>query len=256
MVALTLNGGLGNDVLVGSVGDDVVVGGDGNDVALMGDGNDTFIWNPGDDNDTIEGQRGFDTMLFNGANVSENFSISRNGGRVLFTRNVANVVIDLNDMEDIDLNALGGADFVTVNDLSGTDVVQIDVNLAATGGGGDSQIDNVIVNATNGNDVVLATGDATAASVLGLPWIVNIFGTEATLDQLSINLLAGDDVLDASGLVAMAIRLLGNGGDDNDVLIGGDGADTLLGGLGDDVLIGGPGIDILDGGPGNNIVIQ
>ena len=37
----------------------------------MGAGDDTFVWNPGDDNDTLEGQGGFDTMLFNGANVAE-----------------------------------------------------------------------------------------------------------------------------------------------------------------------------------------
>ena len=35
----------------------------------MGAGDDTFVWNPGDDNDTIEGQAGVDTLLFNGANV-------------------------------------------------------------------------------------------------------------------------------------------------------------------------------------------
>jgi Ca2+-binding RTX toxin-like protein len=86
--------------------------------------------------------------------------------------------------------------------------------------------------------------------------LVNITGAEMANDLLSILLLGGDDVLDASGLMATAIRLLADGGDDDDVLTGGDGADTLLGGLGDDVLIGGPGLDILDGGPGDNIVIQ
>ncbi len=59
--------------------------------ALMGAGDDTFVWNPGDDNDTLEGQAGFDTMLFNGANVAENIDISANGGRVRFFRNIANV---------------------------------------------------------------------------------------------------------------------------------------------------------------------
>ncbi|MCA9236153.1 MAG: hypothetical protein KDA44_11825, partial [Planctomycetales bacterium] len=255
-VGLMINGGLGGDVLVGSQGDDMIVGGDGNDLALMGDGNDTFTWNPGDDNDTLEGQNGFDTMLFNGANVSENFAITANGGRMLFTRDVANVVMDLDDVEAIRLNAQGGADFVTVNDLTGTDVTQLDLNLAAIGGGGDAQIDNVILNATTGNDVVIVNGNASGVAVLGLPWTVNIVGAEGTLDLLSINLLAGDDVLDASGLAATGIRLRADGGDDNDVLTGGDGADTLLGGLGDDVLIGGLGIDILDGGPGDNIVIQ
>ena len=119
-----MNGGLGNDILIGSEGDDLFNGGDGNDTALMGAGDDIFVWNPGDDNDTLEGQDGFDTMLFNGANVAENINISANGGRVLFFRDIANVTMDLNDVEKIDFNALGGADNIVVNDLSGTDVTR------------------------------------------------------------------------------------------------------------------------------------
>ena len=101
----------------------------------MGAGDDTFVWNPGDDNDTLEGQDGFDRMLFNGADVAENIDIAANGGRVRFFRNIANVVMDLNDVEGIDFNALGGADVVVVNDLSGTDVVEVNTNLAVNGVG-------------------------------------------------------------------------------------------------------------------------
>ena len=72
---------------------------------------------------------------------------------------------------------------------------------------------------------------------------------------MTINTLAGDDVLDASALAAGFINLSADGGIDDDVLTGSGGADILLGGDGDDVLIGGPGVDVLDGGPGNNIVI-
>ena len=107
-----MNGGLGDRLLLGSEGDDLINGGDGNDVALMGAGDDTFVWNPGDDNDTVEGQAGFDTMLFNGANIAEQIDISANGGRVRFVRDVANVTMDLNDVETIDFNALGGADTI------------------------------------------------------------------------------------------------------------------------------------------------
>ena len=96
----------------------------------MGGGDDTFVWNPGDDNDTLEGQGGCDTMLFNGANVAENIDISANGDRALFSRNMANVTMDLNDVETIDFNALGGADTIVVNDLGGTDVRTVNVNLA------------------------------------------------------------------------------------------------------------------------------
>jgi Ca2+-binding RTX toxin-like protein len=164
--------------------------------------------------------------------------------------------MDLDDVEHIIVNALGGADTIVVNDLAGTDAPEINVNLAATGGGGDAQPDTVIVNGTNGEDAVIIGGDASGVSVFGLTALVNITGAEMANDLLSILLLGGDDVLDASGLMATAIRLQADGGDDDDVLTGGDGADTLLGGLGDDVLIGGPGLDILDGGPGDNIVIQ
>ena len=75
-------------------------------------------------------------------------------------------------------------------------------------------------------------------------------------DRLTVNALAGDDVVDASALAAGAMLLTLDGGAGDDVLIGGAGNDTLLGGEGDDVLIGGPGLDTLDGGPGDDVVIQ
>jgi Ca2+-binding RTX toxin-like protein len=254
-IQLTMNGGLGNDVLLGGEGNDLFVGGDGDDLALMGAGDDTFIWNPGDDNDVLEGQAGFDTMLFNGANVAETIDISANGGRAIFFRNIANVTMDLDDVEAIDFNALGGADTIVVNDLSGTDLTEININLAASGGGSDGQPDTVIVNATNADDVILVTGDAGGVSVLGLATRINITGFDALQDRLVIRGLGGDDVIEASGLSAGGILLTADGGADDDVLIGGDGNDALLGGDGDDVLIGGLGIDVLDGGAGDNIEI-
>jgi Ca2+-binding RTX toxin-like protein len=254
-IQLTMNGGLGNDVFLGSEGNDLINGGDGDDVALMGAGDDTFVWNPGDDNDTLEGQDGFDTMLFNGSNGAENIDIAANGGRVRFFRNVANVTMDLNDVEGIDFNALGGADTMVVNDLSGTDVTEVNLDLNA-GGGGDAQPDNVIVMGTSGDDVALVVGDTAGTSVLGLSAQINVVGAESANDRLTINALAGDDVVEASGLAAGAIQLTADGGNGDDILVGGEGADTLLGQAGDDVLIGGPGTDVLDGGPGDNVVIQ
>ena len=109
-------GGDGNDVLIGGSGDDFVDGGPGNDIVFLGAGDDTFQWNPGDGSDTVEGQGGRDTMVFNGSDAAEKFDISANGNRVRFTRDVGNVTMDLNGVEEIDLNALGGADTITVND--------------------------------------------------------------------------------------------------------------------------------------------
>jgi Ca2+-binding RTX toxin-like protein len=253
-IQLTMNGGLGADLFLGSEGDDLINGGDGDDIALMGAGDDAFVWNPGDDDDTLEGQAGFDTLDFNGANVAENITISANGGRATFFRDIANVTMDLNDVEEISFDALGGAGNITVNDLSGTDVTKVSINLGAAGGGGDGQADTIFINATNADDVVIVAGD-NGVSVFGLAAQVDIFNFEAANDRIVINGLAGDDVIEASGLAVGAIQLTADSGDGNDVLIGGAGNDSLLGGAGDDVLIGGPGIDILDGGLGDNILI-
>lgn len=255
-IALTMNGGLGADLFLGSAGNDFVNGGDGDDVALLGGGDDTFVWNPGDDNDTIEGQAGFDTLLFNGANVAENIDISANGGRALFTRNVANVSMDLDDVETIDFHALGGVDNIVVNDLSGTDVTNVDLDLAGTLGGttGDGLQDTITINATNGDDTIVIAGDASGIQIfVNNTMTASIHGFDAT-DSLVIDGLGGDDVIEASGL--SGILLTANGGSGNDILVGSSGNDTLNGDAGDDVLIGGPGVDVLAGGPGDNILIQ
>lgn len=254
-INLQLQGGAGNDFLIGSQGNDLIVGGTGNDVSLMGAGDDTFVWNPGDGNDSVEGQAGFDTLLFNGAKVAENVAISANGSHTLFTRDVANVTMDLHGVESIAFNALGGADNVTVNDMTGTDVKEVDINLAATAGGtaGDGQIDTIFINATNGDDVITLTNVNGVITVSGLAETVHISGFDAN-DRLVINGLAGDDVIEASGFSGM--QLTANGGDGADVLVGSPGNDVLNGGNGDDVLLGGAGTDVLDGGPGDNVVIQ
>jgi Ca2+-binding RTX toxin-like protein len=224
----------------------------------MGAGDDTFVWNPGDGSDLVEGQGGNDTLQFNGANVSENIDLSANGSRLRLSRDVGNVVMDVNGVEQVSIAAKGGADNITVNDLSGTGVTQVNIDLAGTPGSGvgDGQADTVVVNGTAGNDVITIAGDAGSASVSGLAAKVQITGAEAANDRLIVNALGGDDVVAASGLSATAIQLTEDGGDGNDVLVGGAGNDTLLGGPGDDVLNGGPGQDSLDGGPGNNVLIQ
>jgi Ca2+-binding RTX toxin-like protein len=261
LIQTTVDGGTGNDNLLGTNGADVLLGGDGtdfidgqqgNDTAFLGAGDDTFQWDPGDGNDTIEGQDGTDKMLFNGANINELFDVSANGQRVRFTRNIANIVMDLNDVEDVDVKALGGADQLTVNDLSGTDVATVAPDL----GGADNAADNVIANGTAGDDVISVSGSGTTATVAGLRARIAISGAVAAGDRVTVNALAGDDVIDASGLAANAILLTGDGGQGDDVLIGGDGNDRLRGGDGDDVLIGGLGADTLDGGPGSNVVLD
>ena len=260
-IKLTIDGGAGNDTIIGSQGADMLVGGDGNDVitggrgddvALLGSGDDTFIWNPGDGSDMVEGQDGVDTLLFNGANVSENIDISANGSRVLFTRDVANVTMDLNGVEHIQFNALGGADNVTVNDLTGTDVTQVTIDLAGIAGGktGDGQTDTVTVNGTTGSDNITLANSGDEITVSGLAAQVTIDHADKG-DLLVVNGLGGDDVIDASNLAADHINLTLNGGTGNDVLIGSHGNDTVFGGTGSDVALLGDGDDTFVWNPGD-----
>ena len=210
VIGLTIDGGAGNDTITGSQGDDTLIGGDGNDtvvggrgndMALLGDGNDTFVWNPGDGSDIVEGQAGTDTLLFNGANIDENIDISANGSRVRLSRDVANIAMDLNGVENIQFNALGGADTITVNDLTGTDVKQVNIDLSGTAGSGqgDGAADNVIVNGTAGDDNVTVASSGAGVVVNGLAAKVTLAGAEGALDSLTVNGLGGDDTIDASG---------------------------------------------------------
>ncbi len=265
LIAITVDGGAGGDTLLGSNGVDLLLGGNGDDfadgqqgddVALLGAGDDTFQWDPGDGSDVIEGQDGTDTMPFNGSAANEIMDVSANGGRVRFTRNIANITMDLDDVESIVARTLGGADNVVVNDLSGTDVDGVTADLAASGGGDDLQPDNVIADATNGDDVATVGGAGANVQVTGLAARVSVSGGVAGSDRVTVNALAGDDVLDASGLAASAALLTLDGGEGADVLLGGAGDDTLLGRAGDDVLIGGPGSDTIDGGAGDNVVLD
>src|SRR5262249_15545640 len=154
----------------------LVIGGTGNDVGLLGAGDDTFVWNPGDGSDTVEGQAGTDTLLFNGSHVAENIDISAHGSRARLSRDVRDRPPGPNGVEHIEVNARGSADTVTVNDLTGTGVNQVAIDLGAQPGspGGDGAADTIVINATNGNDAITIVNNNGVVTVSGLPEAVTI----------------------------------------------------------------------------------
>ena len=191
----TLLGGAGNDTFLGQEGNDFVDGGRGADLAVLGSGDDRFQWDPGEGSDVVEGKSGVDAMTFNGSGQDEIFDVSANGKRVRFLRNLGNIVMDLNDVEQIDLDALGGVDSLTVNDVSGTDLTTLNTDLEAALGGGVSDLlaDTVTVNGTDGNDAVVVSGSNGAATVAGLAATIHVTAADPTLDVLAVNTGAGDD---------------------------------------------------------------
>jgi Ca2+-binding RTX toxin-like protein len=188
--------GPGEDTILGSNGADVLRGGDdndfidgqqGNDTVFGGAGNDTIQWDPGDGSDTVEGGDGTDTLLFNGSAGAEILEASANGARVRFTRNLGSVVMDLDDVEILTLNALGNTDQFTVNSLTGTDLTQVNVDLAGLIGGttGDGVADTVVINGTTGDDVITATLPGGQLLVSGLAASVLVKNFETNMDRWS-----------------------------------------------------------------------
>ena len=265
-IQLIVDGGAGDDTLAGAQdvetlqggeGNDSLDGNGGNDLGLLGAGDDTFVWDPGDGSDTVEGDEGNDTMVFNGAASAERIDLAANGGRLDFVRSPGSIRMDTAGVERVEVNALGGADAVTVNDLSGTDVTDVKVDLAgALGGtGGDGEDDHLVVNGRDVDDALTVAGDAAAVTVSSASTRVTLRHHEPN-DELVVDGLDGNDHLIAPGLVTavggdvIALTLDGGAGDDE--LFGGRGADLLLGGDGNDVLAGFKGDDLTVSGAGDD----
>ena len=126
-IAVTVNGGEGDDALTGTDGADTLNGGPGNDtiVGFRGndtmngdDGDDTLIWNNGDGSDRFDGGAGSDIARQNGANAgNDHFIASANGQRVTATRdNLGPFFLDISTTETLQVNGQGGDDSFEVND--------------------------------------------------------------------------------------------------------------------------------------------
>jgi Ca2+-binding RTX toxin-like protein len=251
----TILGGNGADSLLGGGGNDFIDGQQGNDAAFLGAGDDVFQWDPGDGSDLVEGQEGFDTLAFNGSSASEKINLSANGGRVSFSRDVAAIAMDLDDIEFIKFAAQGGSDNIVVGDLSATDVLEVAIDLRPFGiGAGDGQADSVTAHGSVGGDSIEVVASGGTVTVAGLSTLIQMQGFEPA-DRLTVSGNDGDDLISASTVPLGAMILTLDGGAGNDTLVGSGGNDTLLGGTGNDLLDGGAGNNTLDGGIGNDTYV-
>jgi RTX calcium-binding nonapeptide repeat (4 copies) len=212
--ATTLDGGDGNDMLLGGNGAERLLGGPGDDfidanqgmdVVGGGDGADTIQWDPGDSSDVVDGGAGPDRLVFNGANIGENFAVTADAGHVRFTRDIAAIALDLDNTEALQLRTLGGSDTVTVGDLTGTDLTDLTTDLTATGTS-DGTADQVTVNGTTGDDHITVVDDGSAVVVGGLTTTVQVSGADTSLDHLVVAGLEGnDDITATAGAQALIL---------------------------------------------------
>jgi hypothetical protein len=204
LMRITLDGGDGGDVVLGGPGPDLLIGGDdfddikggrGDDTAYLGADFDRFSWAPGDGSDTVDGGASSrDSLSFLGSGDAETFELA--GDR--FTRDVGNIVMDLDDVEIVDAQAGAGADTFRIADSS---VTELNAGLAPGSGANDP--DRIEIEGTEGDDKVTVTGTKVvwgSATVTGLPVKLGISFAQIGFDTLAIDTLGGDDSIDTSGL--------------------------------------------------------
>ena len=157
-------------------------------------------------------------MLFNGANVAEKFDLSANGDRLRFTRDIANITMDTHGVERVDVQALGGADTVTVErphrhrrDRAG--------HRPRRGRTAPPTARSITQRHERRAITINVAGDACRIARHRPPPTVRIRSAEPT-DSLIVNGLDGDDAIAAAGLPAGLISLVIDSGAGNDTVAG------------------------------------
>ncbi len=202
----TIMGGGVGDIIHGGAGNDLIVGGRGND-SLFGDGGvDTFVWNPGDASDVMDGGTGADQLVFNGANINEQITMSSVGGVFHLTRDVANITMDTKSVEHLNLTTLGGADTVIISDLSTTAMKTIRINSAGSNGAPDGLIDTLIVNGSDIDDHMRVDTVGSDVQVSTHGTAIQLSGFDTT-DNVIVNGGLGQDNVFATAKASAALNV-------------------------------------------------
>lgn len=207
-------GGDGIDSLYGGRGDDTIDGQKGNDFMSGGIGNDKLIWNNGDGSDILNGGTGYDTAVVNDDPVKgDDFVLGQKGNNAFFERvNFGQFSLDADNVEKFDINATGGDDRLTVNDLSNTDVKLVDFS----GGAGNDTLDG-----SNTSTKITANGGAGNDELIG-----------GSANDTLIGASGNDDIEGEKGDDTM----IGGAGNDTLGWDDGDGSDRMSGNSGYDTI--------------------
>ena len=243
----------GTDLIDGGMGWNILIGGLGIDILMGGADSDIFQWNAGDGFDFITGNGGEDYIDANGAAGGLNqFDVMRYGTAYLMNYNG-----DFNSGFEADgvptSNFFSGANSAAtanVEDLSGINVQRLAFYFSG------STTAAVTVNGSIADNVLTIGAsplDPTLQIISGLPYDFRMTGpVDPTLNTLTVQGLAGNDVITVEDSALAITEVVINGGDGNDLLTG---ANQIIGGAGNDTLQGGLGNDSLDGGAGDNLFL-
>ncbi len=98
------------------------------------------------------------------------------------------------------------SDLVTINDLTGTSIRRVHVDLSGSDGMGDQQPDVVTVNGTDQADDIGVLESSNGVAVKGLSALTDVSGGEST-DQLQIDALGGNDSVNVTQTAATPIGI-------------------------------------------------
>ncbi|MEW6740894.1 MAG: calcium-binding protein [Nitrospirota bacterium] len=265
---LVLQGSEGDDILYGFSSSDVINGMAGNDRIYGREGDDILRGNAGDDklfgeagNDTLQGGEGDDTLyghegddIINGGAGNDQLYGGLGNDTYIFSRGSGQDTII-----DTDTTA-GNTDTILIaDDILPADILTQrrfdDLVLSINGTADCLIVKDWFLNDTNTNQVErIQFADGTIWDVPAIKKLV-LQGTEGNDTLIGYN--TGDVIQGFGGndnLYGQQSDDTLEGGAGNDYLYGEAGNDILRGGEGSDILIGGLGDDISDGGSGDDYI--
>jgi Ca2+-binding RTX toxin-like protein len=231
--AVTLNGGVGNDILVTGAFSDVLAGGAGSDVLKGGGGNDTYQFSRGDGADTISDDHLYNTVV----QQQQQQQVWINSGYYANDKNNGNYWIE------------------TSRWVTQTVTVPVTVQVRGDGGAdvlsfGPAITASDIIIAVSGNDLIVGVKDPAnpTATFSQLTDKITLQNWMDPLNRIETFAFADGSTLDVAGIVSRI------GTDGNDTVTWTETVAVINGGAGDDVLTAGAFDDTLDGGAGNDVL--
>ncbi|MDP2066329.1 MAG: calcium-binding protein [Burkholderiaceae bacterium] len=224
-----LSGGLGNDTLYGNGGNDILDGADGADVLWGGQGNDLLIGGSGadilmgnDGDDTIDGGADNDSLTGGAGNDTFRFGLGYGNDSVAGQDGVDRIeLVGLNPLDVYLADTASGALTITIVSSGET----LTVGSAFQGLGSTGQIEQLaFADGTIWDAAVMASKAAESGPIGGR-------AIDGNRNPNTLYGYRGNDILDGRGndLTYLA------GYSDNDILDGGAGDDVLRGQDGDDI---------------------
>jgi Ca2+-binding RTX toxin-like protein len=143
--------GDGVDTIHAGGGADLIDAGEGDDIIFGDSGEDLIIWSHGDGADDIDGGGDTDKLILLGdedpGGLDLTITVSDDNGDIDI--DWGSTTLDVESLEHLDLTAGTGSDTVTIEDISGTDLMHVDIGL-----GGAREFD-----ATSGELILVTTPD-------------------------------------------------------------------------------------------------